>query len=75
MDWTPEAISDVRAALGLSQTAMAPLLGYTRPQSVGDLEAGKRKPSGAVCILLGQLAERAAGAEARVDAPTEEPGT
>lgn len=58
MDWPPDRIARLRAELELSQADMAPLLGYDRPQSVGDLEHGKRKPSGAVRVLLDQLAAR-----------------
>ncbi|HEX9952650.1 MAG TPA: helix-turn-helix transcriptional regulator [Rubricoccaceae bacterium] len=69
MDWTPEAITRLRADLRLSQTDLAPLLGYTRPQSVGDLESGKRKPSGAVCILLSQLADGLATSATQPEGP------
>jgi DNA-binding XRE family transcriptional regulator len=71
MDWTPEAITRLRADLRLSQTDLAPLLGYTRPQSIGDLESGKRKPSGAVCILLSQLADGLARSKAQPEGPGE----
>jgi len=54
MDWTPQRIRALRKRLRLSQKELARMLGYSRYQSVSELEKedGGMKPSGAVCILL-----------------------
>ena len=51
-DWTPERIVALRKRLGLTQAEMAESLGYDLARSVSDLENDRRKPSGAVCVLL-----------------------
>lgn len=61
MDWTPERIRALRRRLHLTQAEMAQALGYTRHQSVSELEnydpttGNGMQPSGAVAILLKQL--------------------
>jgi len=52
MAWTPERIHALRKRLRLNQSEFGRMLGYTRYQSVSDLEKGKMEPSGAVEILL-----------------------
>lgn len=49
---TPAEITAARASLGLSQAALAPLLGYAAPIRLSELERGVRSPSAAVERLL-----------------------
>ena len=55
MDWTPEEIRALRKRLGYNQTQMAEALGYSRYQSVSELEHGKLTPSSSVLRLLDHL--------------------
>lgn len=52
MDWTPERIAALRKRLRYTQAEMAAALGYTRAQSISDLENGKMTPGGCVVRLL-----------------------
>ena len=58
MDWTPERIRALRKHLGLNQTEMAAKLGYSRQQSVSELEKGKHAPIPQIYIILSMLAEQ-----------------
>lgn len=49
---TPAEIKQARQTLGLTAKQLAPLLGYSRPASVYDIEAGRERASGAVVRLL-----------------------
>jgi DNA-binding transcriptional regulator YiaG len=55
---TAADIEQFRNALGLSQTDLAARVGVT-PQAVCQWEAGKRKPSRPVLILLEQMRDEA----------------
>ena len=55
MTWTPEEIRALRKRLGYNQRQMAEALGYSRYQSVSDIENGKQEPSETVCRLLDML--------------------
>lgn len=55
---TAADIESFRNALGLSQTDLASRIGVT-PQAVCQWEAGKRKPSRPVMILLEQMRDEA----------------
>jgi len=46
MDWTPARIKALRERLGLSQSALAEMLGFAKPQSVSDLERGALQSNG-----------------------------
>ncbi len=70
-DWTPERVKALRSRLGLSQTAFAEALGFTRHASVLDLEKGNTTATGATARLLDVI--EAGGVEAvapRRDAAT-----
>ena len=54
-DWTPERIRALRKRLGMTQDDFAAALGYSRKQSVSDLENGKMEPSGPAAELLRHL--------------------
>src|SRR5690606_27853087 len=58
MSWSPERIHALRKRLRLSQTDFGKMLGYSRHQSVSDLERGEMEPSGAGLILLDLTARR-----------------
>lgn len=49
---TPDQIKQARQSLGLTQTQIAPLLGYGSQSRVTDIETGKRNASASVIRLL-----------------------
>jgi len=49
---TPADIKQARQMLGLTAKQLAPLIGYNRPASVYDIEAGRERASNAVTRLL-----------------------
>lgn len=69
MTWTPEKIKALRKRLGLNQSAMAERLGYTRQQTVSDLEKGNHPPGPQVEIILGYLLAEADAADAQEGDP------
>lgn len=50
-------IREARRKLGISQTAMARLLGITRQSTISDYETGKLTPSRAVQMLAAAYAD------------------
>ena len=56
--WPPERIRALRKHLGLNQTEMAERLGYSRQQTISELEKDARPASPQVCIILSLYAER-----------------
>lgn len=53
--WTPDRIIQLRERLGLTQKEFALCLGYSHPSRVSELEAGTRKVTLPVAILLEYL--------------------
>ncbi|MEM6286612.1 MAG: hypothetical protein AAF845_05605 [Bacteroidota bacterium] len=51
-DWSSDQIKALRKRLRASQELFAEWLGYSRRQSVGELESGEITPSGSVRKLL-----------------------
>ena len=49
---TPEEIRTIRAGLGLTQAALAAVMGYGAPARIAELESGRRAPSAAAERLL-----------------------
>lgn len=49
---TPAEIKQARQTLGLTQSQIAPLLGYGASTRITELESGARTPSAAVMRLL-----------------------
>jgi DNA-binding XRE family transcriptional regulator len=70
MTWPPEAVRSLRRRLGYNQTEMADALGYTRYQSVSDLETGKIEASGPVARVLDHLDAHGDLVDRREGAPT-----
>ena len=58
LTWNPESIRALRKRLGYTQDEFAEALGYSRKQSVSDLENGKMEPSGPALRLLDHLEQR-----------------
>lgn len=54
---TPEEIKQARQSLGLTQSQLAPLLGYSAAPRVAEIEAGKRNASDCVVRLLSAYLE------------------
>ena len=54
--WTPARIRALRKHMGISQSEMAARLGYSRQQTVSELEHGAYPPSPRVGIILDMLA-------------------
>ncbi len=57
-EWPPDRIKALRSRLGLTQTEFADELGYSRKQSVSDLERGTMEPSTTICRLFDHLDAR-----------------
>lgn len=55
MEWTPQRVRTLRKRLGYTQDEMAVALGYSRKQSVSDLERGEMEPSDTIRRLLDHL--------------------
>lgn len=53
--WTPERIRALRKRLGLRQEEMAERLGYSRQQTISELEKGLYPPGPQACIILDLL--------------------
>lgn len=51
-EWTGDEIRDLRKRLRFNQEEFAELLGLSRSRSVGDLEKGRTRATGAVAVLL-----------------------
>ena len=49
---TPATIKQARQSLGLTQSQLAPLLGYADKTRISELERGTRQPSESVMRLL-----------------------
>ena len=49
---TPTDIKEARQSLGLTQSQIAPLLGYADKTRISELERGVREPGSAVVLLL-----------------------
>jgi DNA-binding transcriptional regulator YiaG len=49
---TPTDFRAARESLGLSQTDLAPLLGFGSSQGVSNIERGVRNPGAAVALLM-----------------------
>lgn len=58
MDWTPDRLRALRAALGITQVELAYLIDYSA-SAVGLWESGQRRPGARACQLLDALVERA----------------
>ena len=56
--WTPERIRTLRKKLGLTQEEMAGRLGYSRQQTISELENGMYPPGPQVCIILDILEQQ-----------------
>ena len=48
----PAELQQARQSLGLTQSQLAPLLGYSNKTRISELEVGTRKPGAAVVLLL-----------------------
>lgn len=59
MDWTPEGLQAFRTHLRYTQAQMADALGFSRNQTVSDLESGKRAITDTVARLLDYMARDA----------------
>ncbi len=70
MDWTPTTLRAFREHLGKSQADFADLLGFSRYQSVSNLEAGRREITDTVKRLLDYMARDAGyGQDEKADVP------
>jgi len=49
---TPATFKQARQSLGLTQSQIAPLLGYGDKTRISELERGTREPGAAVVLLL-----------------------
>jgi DNA-binding transcriptional regulator YiaG len=49
---TPTELQQARQSLGLTQSQLAPLLGYSNKTRISELERGTREPGAAVVRLL-----------------------
>jgi len=49
---TPAEIKQARQTLGLTQSQLAPLVGYGAPSRISEIERGIERPSASVMMLL-----------------------
>ena len=62
--WTPERFRALRRRLGLSQTKMAERLGFTRYQTISDIERGEQAITATTALVLDMLEQQAPEADA-----------
>ena len=61
--WTPERFRALRKRMGLSQTKMAERLGFSRYQTVSDIERGEQAITATTALLLDVLEQQAPAEE------------
>ncbi len=62
--WTPERFRALRKRLRLSQTEMAERLGFSRYQTVSDIERGQQAITATAALVLDMLEEQAPAEDA-----------